>query len=212
MDRSLVSPLCDAVLLPPARACEHEAAMTQSQVPQKDTHRKPSSCHVLLGPLAWEQMEAGPTGDDLPESTMPHAAPAAGGPGRWSYSRKLPSPQRSRGCTETLWCSVHGTSHFWKEEQEAWLKWEPLGNADPTTALQSPLHLVWCPPRLGQTLVPPEPRPAHGLTEAPGLSGSPSSSSPSCAPRWPAGAKDTVSQHCPHRRWKAGCLGRSIPA
>lgn len=68
-----------------------------------------------------------------------HTVPAAGGPGRWSYSQRRPSPRRSTGYTETPWCSARGTSRFWKEGRG-------LGGAEPAGVSSRTLSPHPCPP------------------------------------------------------------------
>lgn len=151
-------------------------------------------------------------------STRPPPVPAAGGPGRWSCSQTRPSPQTSTNYTETPWCSAHGTSRFWKEGracvkwEPAGVSSQTLNphRAEPQTSsgrghgapgearwpgsAQVPLHSSPDPqpasrsPTVAQAdPLPPGPPPG-GLTGARGPSGYLSSSSPSCAPRWPEGA------------------------
>lgn len=64
--------LCDEVMTPLAKGCEHEEAMTHSQVPQKDTHRKPLSCHGLQDPSAQAQAEEGAQRAAFQNRTAPH--------------------------------------------------------------------------------------------------------------------------------------------
>lgn len=165
-----------------------------------------SFCCSPLGP--WAQV----SGSSLPESTSPRPTPAAGGPGRWSCSQTRPCPRRSRGCTGTRWCSAHGTSRSWKRNvgpescgmlRPSGLAHRLEGKLHPTTTARAPiLSLPSCPSAAltcsPGVRKPPRPGPcglARSLTGVPGPAGFPSSSSPSCAPRWPAeGGPTTVSE------------------
>lgn len=159
-----------------------------------------SPCRVPLHPRP--NYRDGGRAKGPPTSThTPHAVPAAGGPGRWSCSRRRPCPRRSTGCTETPWCSARDTSHSWgaqpgtragRELAPATPDAEPQGqatgprNANRPPVSKAPTLFPEAPTVAWTDRPPPGARPL-GLTEAPGPSGSPSASSQSCAPRWPEG-------------------------
>lgn len=205
------SPACAVGGEHSGQGCADEAAPAARCPMMRGTEKCPHWAAAPWGPGPGHRCQGVAFQNPRPHPTTP----AAGGPGRWSCSRTRPCPRRSRGCTGTLWCSVHGTSRSWKGNvgPESGRMLSPSGLAhrlegklDPTTTASAPiLSLSSCPsaalthsPGLRKLPPPPAPGPcglACSLTGAPGPAGCLSSSSRSCVPRWPAeGGPTTVSE------------------